>query len=200
MSQAPNTASQTGSAASSSTTSTLSIPATAAAGGLTITQPPQTATSFYKIATNELVTFGWNMTSVIATPSTLTVSAVCENGITYPVGQVPGTATQIVWDVYSYQQANPNTPLAQASYTLEIFDERGLGAQARGGFMSPNTALKFALYTPQAYTPISSGWQCTGCSSAPPSFVAHPAFIGLVVTFFVVVFSGLHVFRHTVRP
>ena len=148
-------------APSSSSSSQLIIPQTAAAGGITITQPPQTATSFYKIAPSNLITFAWNMTSVLATPTHLTVSAVCDNGNTYPVGPtdgiIPGTASSVVWDVYSYQQAHPNTPLAQATYTLNIWDERGPGAARRAGYLQPNSALQFALYTPQAYTPLASG-------------------------------------------
>jgi hypothetical protein len=46
-------------------TSTISIPQTAAAGGITVTQPPSTASqSFYKIQENEFITFGWNLTSL----------------------------------------------------------------------------------------------------------------------------------------
>lgn len=150
---------QSGSRSASS--STLSIPISAAAGGVTITQPPQTATSFYKIASGQLITFGWNFTDVLATPTHLTVSAVCANGNTYPVGPtngiIPGTATTVVWDPFSYDQSNPNTPLAQASYTLHIWDDRGPNAARRAGFMQPNSALQFALYTPQPYTPINSG-------------------------------------------
>lgn len=149
------------SSGSNSASSTLSIPQTAAAGGVTLTQPPQLSTSFFKIASGQLVTFGWNFTSVLATPTSLTVSAVCENGNTYPVGPtdgiIPGTATTVVWDPYSYDQNNPSLPLVQASYTLHIWDDRGPNVGASPGYMSPNTALKFALYTPQAYTPISSG-------------------------------------------
>ena len=45
--------------------STISIPQTAAAGGVSITQPPSTASaSYYKIAQNEYITFGWNLTSL----------------------------------------------------------------------------------------------------------------------------------------
>jgi hypothetical protein len=144
-----------------SSTSSLRIPQTAPAGGLSITQPPQTATSFFKIAPSQPITFGWNMTYVLATPTHLTVSAVCENGNTYPVGPtdgiIPGTATQVVWDLFAYQQANPNKPLAQASYSLTIWDERGPTAALRPGYLQQNSALKFALYTPEAYTPIASG-------------------------------------------
>lgn len=140
------------------------IPQTAAAGGITITQPPQTATSFFKIAPGNLVTFAWNFTSLLSTPAHLTVSAICDNGNTYPVGPtdgiIPGTATSVVWDVYSYQQAHSNTPLAVASYTLYIHDERGPNPTRAPGLLEPNSALKFALYTPQAYTPLVSG-QCS---------------------------------------
>jgi hypothetical protein len=146
---------------SSSSFSLVYIPATAPAGILSITQPQQTATSFYKIASGELITFGWNTTYVVATPTHLTVSAVCDNGNTYPVGPtdgiIPGTASQVVWDVYSYQMNHPNTPLAQASYTLNIWDDRGPGSSRRPGYLQPNSGLKFALYTPQSYTGIGDG-------------------------------------------
>lgn len=141
--------------------STISIPQTAAAGGLTITQPPQTAISFFKIAPDNFITFAWNFTSVLVTPTHLTVSAVCENGNTYPVGPtngiIPGTATSVVWNPYSWDQANPSTPLAQASYTLNIWDDRGPNPPRQGGYLQPNSALIFALYTPQPYTPLNSG-------------------------------------------
>lgn len=80
---------------------TVSVPETAAAGGLLFTQPPQTAAaSYYKIAPSNPVTFGWNFTSVIVYPTSLTVSAYCQsNGNSYPVGPtngvIPGHATDV---------------------------------------------------------------------------------------------------------
>jgi hypothetical protein len=137
------------------------IPQTAAVGVLSVTQPPQTATSFYKIASGQLITFAWNFTSVLATPTHLTVSAVCDNGNTYPVGPtdgiIAGTATSVVWDPYGYDQLNPNTPLAQASYSLRIWDDRGPNPPLQPGHLQPNSAVRFALYTPQGYTPLTSG-------------------------------------------
>ncbi|KAJ6590681.1 hypothetical protein DFH09DRAFT_1307217 [Mycena vulgaris] len=175
-----------------------SVAATNPAGGATITQPPQTATSFYKIAQNQIITFGWNLTSVIIYPTSLTLSAVCANGNTYPVGadpdgKVPGTATDVKWDVYSYQQAHVNTPLAQGTCTLHMWDDRGSTATARAGYMSPNTALAFALYTPQAYTPIANGWTCTGCNGALS--IAPPALAGMLLTFLLVLVSGMRILR-----
>ncbi|KAF7300546.1 hypothetical protein HMN09_00939500 [Mycena chlorophos] len=191
-----------GSAGSASATnppgsSTLSIPMTLPPGGATMTQPPQTATSYFKIAEGALITFGWNLTSVVATPTSLTLSAVCANGNTYAVGpdsqgRVPGTATQVVWDVYSYQQAHPETQLAQDEYTLHMFDERGPTATAQAGLMSPNTQLTFALYTPQAYTALTSGWTCTGCSGA---LAARPAAFGVLFTLLVMFISGVRILR-----
>jgi hypothetical protein len=162
--------------------------------------PPQTATSFYKIAPSQLITFGWNFSYILATPTHLTVSAVCDNGNTYPVGPtdgiIDGTATQVVWDVAAYQSANPNKPLAQASYTLHIWDDRGPTATRRPGFLEQNSALHFALYTPQAYTGIADGWSCTACSGAS-HIVSHPAFISLFVTLLLIFLSGFHLFRAT---
>lgn len=138
-----------------------SIPQTAAAGGLTITKPAQTATSFFKISPDDQVTFAWNFTYLYVTPQHLTLSALCQNGYTYPVGPtdgvIPGDSTSVVWDPYAYNQAHPELPLPQAVYTLAIWDERGPGAVREGGVFNPNTALTFALYTPQPYTPLASG-------------------------------------------
>ncbi|KAF9555538.1 hypothetical protein CPC08DRAFT_711945, partial [Agrocybe pediades] len=198
----PSPANSNSQSSSSSSFSQVFIPQTAAAGGLLITQPPQTATSFYKIAPSQPITFGWNMTSVLVTPTHLTVSAVCDNGNTYPVGPsdgiIPGTASSVVWDVYAYQTNNPDKPLAQATYTLNIWDDRGPGQARRGGYMQQNNALQFALYTPQPYTAIASGWSCAACSGAM-SIASHPAFISLLVTFFIVFFSGFHLLRTSAR-
>jgi hypothetical protein len=113
---------------------------------------------------------------VIATPTHLTVSAVCENGNTYAVGPtdgvIPGTATEVVWDVWAYQKGNPGVPLAQASYTLNIWGDRGQFALPRPGYLAKNNALQFALYTPQAYTSIEDG----GCFFSFLRWLGHERF------------------------
>lgn len=145
---------------SQSGSGSLTIPQTAPAGGLTITQPPQTATSYYKIKQGVTVTFGWNFTSLLSTPTHLTVSAFCDNGNTYPVGPtdgiIAGDASSVEWDLWSYNQANPGTPLAQATYTLHIWDDRGPGAPLAPGLFHENNALRFAMYNPASYTPLAS--------------------------------------------
>ncbi|KAJ3520424.1 hypothetical protein NM688_g9162 [Phlebia brevispora] len=185
---------------SSSPQAHICIPQSAPAGSLSITQPPQTATSYFKIAPGNVITFGWNFTDVLSTNSHLTLSAICDNGNTYPVGPtdgiIPGTATSVTWDLYSYQQANPNAPLAQQTYTLHIWGDRGPGAAMQPGLLSENDQLTFALYSPAAYTPLAS-WTCSGCnvSGSWASYVAHPAFVSLVVTIVVMILSGYSVLR-----
>ncbi|KAF9443309.1 hypothetical protein P691DRAFT_797519 [Macrolepiota fuliginosa MF-IS2] len=179
------------------------IPPNAPAGGILMTQPPQTAVSFYKVAPSQTVTFGWNFTSVLQDSQSLTVSAICDNGNTYPVGPtdgvLPGTATQVFWDLYSWQSSNPQQPLPQGTCTLTMWDNRGQSALPRPGFMKPFNNLQFGLYTPQPYTPLASGWSCTEChNDSVISAATHPAFIGILVSFLVIFLSGFHLLRPNV--
>lgn len=135
-----------------------SIPQTAAAGGVSFTQPPQTASaSFYKIAPSAPITFGYTMTSLYVTPTALTFRAFCSlNGNTYDITTVAPTATSVTWDPYAYEQSPGAIPLAIATYQLQVMDERGPLAAASPGLFSPNQQVRFALYKPQPYTPLAS--------------------------------------------
>lgn len=159
---APASGSSSGSSSSSSSSSDNDdrLPA----GGLTVTQPAQTADeSYYKIAPHETVTFGWSFTSLKTQPDRLYVVASCsQNGYTYPIAPspqgIPGDATSVTWYPYGYRlsaQANGQPDLAAAKYRLVIYDEEGPSAAARGGRFSPNNAVEFAMYFPQAYTPLA---------------------------------------------
>jgi len=145
------------------------------------------------------VTFAWNMTSVIVTPTHLTLSAFCADaGNTYPIGPtdgiIPGTQSSVVWDPFAYDQANPGTPLAVGTYTLSVWGDAGPTALPAPGQFSPNNELRFALYTTQPYTPLAS-WTCQGCNAASPSTLARGFPIALVVTCVVLLLSGLGVLR-----
>jgi len=188
-----------------SSTETLapSIPPNAPVGGLTFTKPAATSVSYYKIAPSIPITFGWNFTALYVTPTALTVSAYCaSNKNTYTVGPsggiIPGTATEIVWEPWTYQTgAGQQTPLAQATYTLQVYDERST-ANPSPGFFEYNTQMTFALYTPQPYTPLAE-WTCAGCKNAAPgSLQPHPAVFGIVATAVVMLISGWGILRHMV--
>lgn len=194
------TGSVTGSATSgSATTSHYTLPANAAPGQIVFTLPPLQSTSYYKIASGEYITFGWNFTGLYVTPTSLTVSAACENGNTYPIGPsngvIPGNAQSVVWYPYGYQTANPALPLAQATYTLQIWGDQGPSAAPTAGYLEANSDMQFALYTPQPYTPLASGWQCTGCGGALTQFSAHPASVALLTTLLIVFLSGFTTLR-----
>ncbi|KIJ66481.1 hypothetical protein HYDPIDRAFT_109525 [Hydnomerulius pinastri MD-312] len=182
-----------------SASSTSSVPADGEPGMIVFTLPPLQSTSFYKIAAGEYVTFGWNFSYLAVAPTSITVSAVCENGNTYPIGPtdgvIPGDAQSVVWYPYGYQSANPSLPLAQASYTLHIWGDGGESAIPTPGLLEPNSQLEFALYTPQAYTPLASGWQCAGCGGALAQFTAHPASIALLTTLLIIFLSGFTTLR-----
>jgi len=113
------------------------------------------------MAPSEYITFGWNFTGLSVTPTALTVAAVGTNGNTYPVGPtdgvIPGNAQSVVWYPYGYQTANPNLPLAVASYTLHIWASGGPSAAPTPGYFAPYSGLIFSIYTPEPYTPLSSG-------------------------------------------
>lgn len=142
-----------------------------------MTKPPSSAEpSYYKIAASNYVTFGWNLTSLYVTPTSLTVIASCsQNGNTYPVGPtnsagevdnvIPGSSTEIIWSPFDYEQQPGNTPLAAATYRLQIYDERGPAASQAGGRFSPYSGMQFALYRPQTYKPLSE-WNCVNCNAA----------------------------------
>lgn len=94
-------------------------------------------------------------------PQSLTIIASADTGNTYPIAVVPGTATELVWSPYEVEETY-TIPWAVTSYTATIWDERGPTATPTGGRMTVNRDIKFALYRPAAYTPLScrSLWQC----------------------------------------
>ncbi|CAO1633630.1 unnamed protein product [Sympodiomycopsis kandeliae] len=196
----PTPTASPGGGSMSSSSSEINIPSSAAAGGITITQPVQSAdASYYKIASGVDVTFGWNFTSVLSYPNSLTLQAYCtSNKNTYPITVLPGTATQAVWNPYNYsvtaQQSNQPALIAE-TYRLQIFDERGLNVGASPGVMQPNQKVQFALYVPQNYTPLSAGWICGSCKNAGVSLQASPLAISLLAVVLTTLMSAMHIFN-----
>jgi len=142
------------------------------------------------------------LTSLYVTPTHLTIIASCSaNGNTYPVGPtaspsntIPANQSSISWNPYEWEQVPGATPFAEATYVLKIWDEQGPGAEIKGGYMSPYSGTEFAMYRPGNYTPIASGWQCTGCSSAFET-LSQPAGIALFTSFVIMLFSAWNVLR-----
>jgi hypothetical protein len=165
----------------------ISIPATDPAGGVSMISPnPVSAVSYFKLLSASPITFSWTLTSLIASPSALTIQAywyaLCrgtrkravmfltmtptvviissQNAITYdvtPPTGIPAGDTSYVWNPAVSQQA-PGAPVfAVASYTLRVFDNRGFAVAPSAGYLSPYAGTVFGLYSPAPYTPLASG-------------------------------------------
>ena len=103
---------------------------------------------------------------ISVTPTHLTVIASCPaNGNTYLVGPtaspsntIPANASAVTWNPWEWEQVPGQTPFAEATYVLKIWDERGPQATVKGGYLSPYSGTNFAMYRPAGYTAIASEW------------------------------------------
>ncbi|EKM82250.1 hypothetical protein AGABI1DRAFT_70904 [Agaricus bisporus var. burnettii JB137-S8] len=190
---------------SATSPSSPAFPITAQVGFLTLTQPPQHSTSYYKIGLQN-ITFGWNFSYILQQPQHLTIKAICDDTHnTYPVGSIsgmneagviPGTATEVIWDLKKYQEENQELPLGPGNYRLTIWDERGESAIPGPGLMRQFAGLKFGMYTPRDYVPLDN-WTCAQCSQNDSvlTMVAHPALVGFLVSVLVILLSGFQLLR-----
>jgi hypothetical protein len=123
---------------------------------------------YYKIGSN--VTFGWNYTSLLGTPSAVNIMATCtanQQLYTIATNQTVGNNTGVVtWDTGSYQATAVSDPLLTQTYTLIIYDAASsISATAQPGYLAAYNQYTFGMYVPQPYTDLA-GWQCATCSGA----------------------------------
>ncbi|KAK6518526.1 hypothetical protein TWF506_005666 [Arthrobotrys conoides] len=156
-------------------------------GGVAIKTPITTSGSqYYKIG--QKITFGWNYTSLIVSPSAVNVEAFCSgNSQTYTIAQNLSIAKpSVVWDTGSFQPQNGQPPLAMGTYTLLIYDEKSeITAIPVAGNLAPFAGLKFGMYTPKPYTPLAD-FECPTCdtSSAVALDIAAIRMLVLLSTLF----------------
>ncbi|KAF2724540.1 hypothetical protein K431DRAFT_281970 [Polychaeton citri CBS 116435] len=147
--------------------SSTSIDPRSPAGGISMVTPNVIAgAQYYKI--KDWVTFAWNYTSLIVTPSYIDILASCSaNQATYTIAlnqSVQETQT-VLWDTEAYQ-ANASIPLLTETYTLIVHDAgQAVSATARPGYLGTYQQFTFGMYTPQAYTPMDS-YVCATCNGA----------------------------------
>jgi len=124
--------------------------------------------SYYKIG--DYVTFGWNYTSLIVTPTAIDVVASCRaNDQIYTIAANQSinsnNSNAVLWDTGSYQ-STATVPLLTEIYTLVIYDvDKGISATASPGYLAVFEQFTFGMYSPQAYTPLNE-FKCATCSSA----------------------------------
>ncbi|EEA24896.1 hypothetical protein TMatcc_007996 [Talaromyces marneffei ATCC 18224] len=144
---------------------TISVDPRLPAGGASMTNPASTTTTYYKIGQN--VTFGWNFTSVLVTPSAVNVIASCRsNSATYTLASNVSysNATSVVWETDNYG-ADSQSPLLTAHYTLIIYEAGTSPTDIPSAGKLGAASYTFAMYSTQAYTPLSS-YVCVTCNSA----------------------------------
>lgn len=96
-------------------------------------------------------------------PSSLTLVASCSaNGNTYPIGPtaspsntLAANATQVIWNPWEWEQIPGQVPFAEATYVLQMYDERGPAVGIKGGYLSPYSGTQFSMYRPGSYQSIA---------------------------------------------
>ncbi|KAK6347717.1 hypothetical protein TWF718_005554 [Orbilia javanica] len=136
-------------------------------GGVAIQTPVTTSGSqYYKIG--QKITFGWNYTSLIVSPSAVNVEAFCSgNSQTYTIAQNLSIAKpSVIWDTGLFQPQNGQPPLAMGTYTLLIYDEKSAAtAIPVAGNLAPFNGFRFGMYTPRPYTPLAD-FECPTCDTS----------------------------------
>lgn len=103
------------------------------------------------------------------------MASCADNGNTYPVGPTnspyntfPANTTEIVWNPWQWQNMPNQPPFAQATYTLQVWDERGTDAVRKGGYFYMYSGTRFGMYLPAAYTPLASEYpeECATSTAA----------------------------------
>jgi hypothetical protein len=144
---------------SGSATSTFIDPRFPAGGISMITPAVEAPATYYKIGNH--VTFAWNYTSLIVTPSAIDVVASCSlNSATYTISSNMSVAEtgSVIWDTHGYQ-ATATVPLLTASYTLIVVEAgKAVTDLASAGHLG-TTQYDFAMYLPQPYTALNGMFQ-----------------------------------------
>jgi hypothetical protein len=139
------------------------------AGGISMISPAViSGAQYYKIG--DFVTFAWNYTSLLASPTAVNVMATCtanQQLYTLAANQTLGNATgAVTWDTGAYQSTALSDPLLTETYTLIIYDaDSSISATAQAGYLAVYDQYTFGMYTPQAYTPLGE-FKCATCSGA----------------------------------
>lgn len=158
-------------------TKSKSIGADKPAGGIQMLTPaPIAGQQYYKIG--DWVTFAWNYTSLIVTPSAVDVLATCtKNQATYTiaVNQTVHETNKVLWN--TEKDKNGDNPLLTDMYTLLIYDaESSVSAVAQPGHLAANSQHRFGMYLPQKYVDWDK-FECANCNGAMGTLTLNALFI-----------------------
>ncbi|KAK2594236.1 hypothetical protein QQS21_008078 [Conoideocrella luteorostrata] len=131
---------------------------------------------------NDFITWSWNYTSLLGTPTAVDVIVSCSTASetwTLTANMSFETSVNYVWD--TKKQANDaKAPLLNAMYVLIVKDSAAeITQRPEAGYLGAYTGYTFGMYTTQAYTAYPD-WTCPGSCSAASSIFDHRA-VGLAV-------------------
>ncbi|KAK4064266.1 uncharacterized protein Triagg1_9062 [Trichoderma aggressivum f. europaeum] len=134
----------------------------------------------YKIG--DYVTWGWNYTNILGTPTAIDVLISCSTVSetwTLTSNMTFKTSASYVWDS-SVQATDVVQPLPVAMYTLIIKDsDAAISTIPDPGYLGTFSSFTFGLYTPQPYVPFPE-WHCDACNAALSKFDHHV--LGFAIT------------------
>jgi hypothetical protein len=110
------------------------------------------STTYYKIG--DEVTFGWNYTSLIVTPSAIDVLVSCSTATYTIASNMSAKAMSVKWN--TSEDMSGADALGTNYYTLAVFDAgQPVTAIPKAGYLSSFNQFRFGMYLPQPYTPLS---------------------------------------------
>ncbi|RCI13737.1 hypothetical protein L249_7940 [Ophiocordyceps polyrhachis-furcata BCC 54312] len=166
------------------------FPPDAAPAGVNILTPIPNVqpTVLYRIG--ETVTWGWNYTSLLATPTAIDVLISCSVAAetwTLTSNMSFTTSASYIWD--TNEQANAvEKPLLTQMYTLIVKDsDADINAPPQPGYLGTvRNFFNFGLYAGKPYTPFSD-WKCSVCSGANTLSDRHTGRLALIMSFLTVI-------------
>lgn len=162
---------------------TTKVSPNAPTGGVNIVSPAVTdGFQLYPIGTQ--VTWIYNYTSVVMSPTAVNIEAFCSRTQqTYTIAQNYSVAkTSVIWDTEAYQQTG-RPLIAQETYTLVIYDSSTRKTDvAPAGKLGTFQGLQFAMYTPRGNIPLDQ-YKCPTCNDASSLLESHSLRVLLATSF-----------------
>lgn len=140
---------------------------------------------YYRVGSN--ITFGWNYTSLLVTPSHIDILATntAQPGITHTlaINQTVATKTgSLIWDTEHYPKS-ARLNLDTGKYTLIIHDTtKDINAVAQAGHLGSFNQFAFGIYNPQPYQDLDDGFRCATCVKSAALRTIAPLLITLLGT------------------
>ncbi|UKZ68913.1 uncharacterized protein TrAtP1_009931 [Trichoderma atroviride] len=151
-------------------------------GGVVLQTPGVFAAGAALYRIGDYVTWGWNYTNLLGTPTAIDVliscSAVSETW-TLTANMTFKTSVAYTWNS-SVQATDVSQPLSNNMYTLIIKDSDAAVTQIPDpGYLGSYSQYTFGLYTSQPYVDYDQ-WSCDACNAALAKFDHHA--LGFAIT------------------